>query len=379
MKKVDERNRSRSISPAVRPWAWTRGRLPFVISRLNLSQQGKPEPRPRTTIRRTNLLIVLGLLVMAVSCFEGRLALAQADAPCPLPAGVTVPADPPVTAQDVVDGSATLEQFTLAARNQFTGTGSEKPTPAQIAYTGCRLRQDGGPWRSGDIYLVTLTPDGRVYLHAKRMSLSAGKLKPDIYAGILHALGTPPAILAGLRSTDAAARSDALNRLTTYLESEPHAAFNLRGGISGHAASYVSVNARRPFVMLTGFDLNASHLADEVIDYGSPTITAREVVDRATLKQFVGEALKFIAETVRNAPTTAASRVAFQKARLALRDPNGPWRHGSVYIHIVDGDSNLILFHGGFPDQLELRRGGINRDAVTGELIFRTASQGGEE
>ena len=276
MKNVDELSRSRSISPAFTSWAWTRETLQFIISRLNLSQQGKPEPRPRTSIRRTNLLIVLGLLVMAVSCFEGRLALAQADAPCPLPAGVTVPADPPVTAQDVVDGSANLEQFTLAARNQFTGTGSEKPTPAQIAYTGCRLRQDGGPWRSGDIYLVTLTPDGRVYLHAKRMSLSAGKLKTDIYAGILHALGTPGAILAGLSSTDAAVRSDAVNRLTTFLESEPHAAFNLRGGISGHAASYVSVNARRPFVMLTGFDLNASHLADEVIDYGSPAITARD-------------------------------------------------------------------------------------------------------
>ena len=370
MKNVDELSRSRSISPAFTPWAWTHGTLQFIISRLNLAQQGKPEPPTWTSIRRTNLFLALGLAVMAALCFEGRLALAQADAPCPLPAGVRVPTDPPVTAQDVVDGSATLEQFTLAARNQFTGTGSEKPTPAQIAYTGCRLRQDGGPWRSGDIYLVTLTPDGRVYLHAKRMSLSAGKLKPAIYAGILVALGTPQAILEGLSSTDAAVRSDAQNRLTTYLESDRDAAFSLRGGISGHAASYVSVNARRPFVMLTGFDLNASHLADEVIDYGSPAITAREVVDRATLKQFVGEALKFIAETVRNAPTTAASRVAFQKARLALRDPNGPWRHGSVYIHIVDGDSNLILFHGGFPDQLELRRGGINRDAVTGELIF---------
>ena len=41
-----------------------------------------------------------------------------------------------------------------------------------------------------------------------------------------------------------------------------------------------------------------------------------------------------------------------------------------MYIHIVDGDSNLILFHGGFPNRLELRRGGINRDVATGELIF---------
>ena len=94
MKNVDELSRSWPVSPAFTSSAWTRGTLQFVISRLNLAQQGKPEPRPRTSIRRTNLFLVLGLLVMAVSCFEGRLALAQADAPCPLPAGVTVPADP---------------------------------------------------------------------------------------------------------------------------------------------------------------------------------------------------------------------------------------------------------------------------------------------
>ena len=384
MKNFDERNRSRSVSPTVTSPTRTRGTQLFVIPRLNLAQQGRPKPRTRTSTRRTNFFIVLGLLVMAATCFQGRFALAQTGAPCPLPAGVKRPADPPVTARDVVNGSANLEQFTLAARNQFKGVGSETLTPAQLAFSGCRLRLDGGPWRSGDIYIVTLTPDGRVYLHAKDMSLSAGKLKPAIYAGILRALDTPRAILEGLRSTDAAARSDAQNRLTTYLESEPHAAFNIPGGISGHAASYVSVNTGRPLVLLAGFDLNASHLADEVIDYGHPSITASEVVNRATLKEFVGEALKFIAETVGNAPTTAASRVAFQKARLALRDPNGPWRHGSVYIHIVDGDSNLILFHGGFPDQLELRRGGINRDAVTDELIFeqlvraaRSSSEGG--
>ena len=301
---------------------------------------------------------------------DGRVALAQTQDECPLPAGVERPADPPVTAQQVEDGSATLEEFTLAAIRHFKEGGAEVLTPQQLAFAGCRLRQEGGPWRSGSTYIVTLTSDGRVYLHAKDMSLSAGKLKPSIYAGILRALRTPAAVLAGLRSTDAATRASAQSMLLAHLGSEPHAPFSLTGGVSGHAGAYQSVNTGRPLVLLAGFDLNASHLEEEEIDYGSPAVTARDVVDRETLKAFVGEALRFIAGTQENVRSTAESRVAFQKARLALRDPNGPWRHGSVYIYIVDRNSNLVLFHGGFPNRHELRPVGITRDVVTGELIF---------
>ena len=320
--------------------------------------------------------LVIALLAVAGLCFAASGALAQTAVvtqerdPCPPPTGVAPPPDPVVTAQQVEDGSATLAEFAEGALRRFKGVGADVLTPQQLAYSGCRLRLEGGPWRSGSTYIVTLQPDGRVYLHAKNMSLSAAKLQAPIYAQILLALGTPPAVLQGLRSMDADARARALTMLVTHLASEPQGPFNLSSGESGHAAAYVSVNTGRPLVLLVGLDLDASHLAEEDIDYGDPAITASEVVDRATLKAFVEEALLYIVETAGNAPNTAASRVAFQRARLALRDPDGPWIHGSVYIHIVDGDSNLILFHGGFPDRLELRRGGINRDIATGELVF---------
>ena len=331
----------------------------------------------KTGTRRTSatLSFVVGLLVLAGACFEGRPVSAQTPVliqeqeACPLPDGVMPPADPPVTAQQVKDGSATLAEFAQVALSHFSG-GTDVLTTQQLAYSGCRLRLEGGPWYSGSTYIVTLTPDGRVYLHSKNMSLSAGQLQSQIYAQILLALGTPAAVLQGLRSMDDAARERARALLIAHLGSEPHGPFNLTGGESGYAGAYVSVNTGQPFVLLVGFDLNASHLADEDIDYGDPAITASEVVDRATLKMFVTEALRFIAGKVRGAGSTAESRVAFQQARLALRDPDGPWIDGSVYIHIVDGESNLILFHGGFPDRLELRRGGINRDIATGELVF---------
>ena len=324
---------------------------------------------------RLSSCLAIGLVAFACICFEGRDVMAQGPVviqerePCPLPAGEAPPADPAVTAQQVEDGSATLAEFAQAALRHFKGV-DDVLTTQQLAYSGCRLRLEGGPWRSGSTYVVTLSADGRVYLHAKNMSLSAGKLQAPIYGQILLALGTPPAVLQGLRAMNDAARNRAMAMLLNHLLTEPHAPFSLAGGGSGYAGAYVSANTGRPLVLLVGFDLDDTHLAEEDIDYGNPAIMASEVVDRDTLKQFVEEALRYIAGTVRGAATTADSRIAFQRARLALRDPDGPWRHGSVYIHIVDGETDLILFHGGFPDRLELRRGGINRDVATGELVF---------
>ena len=63
--------------------------------------------------------------------------------------------------------------------------------------------------------------------------------------------------------------------LLAHLESEPHGPFNLTGGGSGYAAAYESVNTGSPLVLLAGFDLDASHLAAEDIDYGDPAITSR--------------------------------------------------------------------------------------------------------
>ena len=320
-------------------------------------------------VRRTAAasFLVLGLLALAGISSGARPAWAQLDCPPPRPESA-------VTAQQVTDGSASLMDFALAAADRFKSGGSTTVTPEALGRAGCWLRQEDGPWRSGSTYLVTLTPDGRVYLHAKDMSLSAGKLQAPIYAQILRALDTPLAVLQGLASSDPAARTRAQGMLLAHLESEPHGPFNLTAGGSGYAAAYESVNTDQPLVLLTGFDLNASHLAAETIDYGDPMITAGMVVDRYTLKQFVGEALRFITGTVTRPDGSrlpaAASRVAFQRARLALRDPEGPWRHGPVYITVQDPDTDLILFHGAFPDRFELRRGGIATDIATGELVY---------
>ena len=322
----------------------------------------------------TSMIFVVGFLVLVGIFSVVPPALAQTQEACPLPDGVTPPADPPVTAQQVEDGSASLMDFALAARDRYRTPTS---TLEEALYFQCSVRQEGSPYRSGSTYLVQLTLDGRVYEHAKSMALSGRLLNPLIYAEILSALGVEPAVLADLTSPDPATAAQAFGAVMGTLSQEPDAAFDattpipdLRPGIpgaSGHAAVSLLGNSGIPILLLAGFDLNESHLIEEAIDYGNPAITAKDVVDRETLKAFVTAAGEWFIPIVE----TATDPAAISKVRIAARDPNGPWRHGPVYLYVLDLTSNIILFHGAFPDRFEWRPlVATVRDAVTGWLIL---------
>ncbi|MDE0416639.1 MAG: autotransporter domain-containing protein [bacterium] len=284
-----------------------------------------------------------------------------------------------MTAQEVENGTGSLKKFALSVRSRSREHALQATTLEQGLHIGCLIRQEGSVWRSGSTYIVSLTPDGRVLIHAKDMSLAGRLLNPLIYAEILVQLGVDPAALANLASPDPDARNGAFAAIFAALSQEPDGAFDatspvpgLRPGIpgaSGYASVYVSPNFRTPIVLLTGFDLGESHLVPisaETIDYGDPTITASDVVDRRTLKEFVTQAGNYMIEIQRSGDAAAASQ-----ARIALRDPNGPWRHGSVYLYVLDTVTNIITFHAAFPDRFESRPlVPTVRDAVTGEFIL---------
>ena len=323
---------------------------------------------------RISLTLVAGLFALAGVVSNGLPASAQEA--CPLPDRVTAPADPTVTAQQVADNSAPLMDFALAVRERSREHAQQATAVEEGLYIGCAIRQDDGIWRSGDIYIVTLTLDGRVFIHAKDMSLSGGLLNPVIYGQILTALGVSQADLLNLASPDPATAAMAGANIFSTLSQEPDAAFDATTpvpgvspgipGASGYAAVYNSPELRSPIVLLAGFDLDSSHLAPETIEHVTPAVTASQVVDRESLKAFVTAAGNYFLEIVRTGDLAAAAKV-----KIALRDPNGPWRHGSVYLYVLDLNTNIITFHAAFPDRYE------NRpllptvlDAVTGEFIL---------
>ena len=115
-----------------------------------------------------------------------------------------------------------------------------------------------------------------------------------IYAGILSALGVSPTVLADLASPDPAVAARTFGSLYAALVQDRDAPFDASShipGASGYATTFLDLTGT-PLVMLAGFDLDESHLSEEEIDYGNPAITARDVVDRSTLKAFVAEAGK---------------------------------------------------------------------------------------
>ena len=326
----------------------------------------------RTSFTSASMNPFFGLLVLAAVIS----LVSPAVAVCPLPPGVTAPDDPGVTAQQVEDGSASLEDFGLAVRDFFRSESQGQPTLERVAHVGCLTRQDNGIWRSGSTYIVTLTPDGRVLTHAKDMALSGRLLNPVIYGAILSGLGVSMSDLANLVSPDPAIAAQAFGAVMSTLIQDPDGAFDATTpipglspgipGASGYAGVYFAAGFRSPILVLVGFDLDESHVVEEEIDYGDPAVTAEDVVDRETLKAFVKQAIIYF-----RAAYEAGGISAISKVRTAFRDPNGPWRHGSVYLYILDRTSNTILLHGAFPNRFELQPlVATVRDAVSGRLVL---------
>ena len=309
---------------------------------------------------------IAALLVLAGTLSNAQPALAQAQDDCPPPPGATDFPEPAVTAQHVAEGSASLRDFLLPATEltkRVSVEGSSNRGP--IFHLGCLVRQEGGPWRSGSIYTFKLTSGGRLLSHAKEMALSGGLLNRMIFAEILLALGASPTAVDNLGSPDAATASAAQAAVRSRLMQEPHGAFDAGPGASGYAAVYVS-GFGSPIIMVAGFDMTSSHVAPEVLDFGDPAVTAADVVDRATLKAFVTEAGNYWVGLRETSDPDAVS-----KGKIIFRDVNGPWRHGDVYLYVLDTRTNNILIHAAFPDRFELRPlVATVRDAVTGEFIL---------
>ena len=318
--------------------------------------------KARTPLPLACKIPVAGLLVLSGLFFHARPASGQTQEACPLPPDVAPPADPRVTAQQVEDGSASLMDFALVARDRLLSDSVKlrqgETTLEQVTHFGCLMRQEGSPWYSSSTYLVQLTPDSRVLIHGKDMALSGRLLKPSVYAAILQALGIDVADLLSGPAAAVAAFAAAAEGQGGPFEIPPDAA--------GYASVYLSANFQVPIVLLAGFDLDETHLAEEDIEYGDPAVTAEQVVDRETLKAFVTGAMEHFLASYQ-----AGGVVAVSKVRTAFRDPDGPWRHGSVYLYILDRISNLILFHAAFPNRFELQPVvPTARDAVTGKFIL---------
>ena len=284
---------------------------------------------------KTRLIVIPCFMLALASVFSVPSAVAQSQEVCPKPPGFPAPPPNLVTAAHVENGDATLQEF---VRGFFQFVGALRQHSDAAGYVGCLLTNEG-PFYSGSTYFVSLTLSGRVDLHGKNAALSGGLLDPDIFAQITRAAGSSP--VGGPFRVEAAS-----------------------------ADSYAVGGARNPdgspAILVAGFDLQESHLVPEFTAPDDvPAVTARDVVDRRTLKAFVNGAIAYFLRRFE-----AEGYEAALKIKRVFRDPNGPWRAGPVYLFVIDR-SGFTLFHGAFPEKFELQTPTDTlRDVVTGELIL---------
>ena len=287
------------------------------------------------SIKRLLLLGLVGLLSGAPAAF--------AQDACPRPAGVPVNPleEPAVTAAQAAGSAENLKAFSLAAKRYLASINPG----LELAFSACLFRHEG-PWKSGAIYVVTISTDGRVLFHSDNMALSGRPLKPAVWGAIAAATGA-----TALPTTGDFGKPDG-GALPAQI-----------GG--GYAVGFKRTAVGSTFLMAAGLDIGESHLAPETVDPGNPTIRADQVVDRATLKTFVIGATTYVGQLLR-----AGGRSGLSKAKSVLREPNGRWRHGPVYLFIME-PNGYTTFHGAFPDKFEFQAPtNTLKDQVTGKLIL---------
>ena len=226
------------------------------------------------------------------------------------------------TAMDVVSNSATLENFVKHAAEHLKDAEAFEDVTQLVT----DFRNNDGVWKSGSTYLVILTsPGGGVQSHANNR-----KLEDEDWSMLEDSRGSPVGQMFLSVGTEG-------GTIDYYNQTEKE----------GYAVKFADpFIPGLEYVLVGGFDYEPDVQpvpyaeipgADEI---PPPTTRAEDVDTREELKMFVKEAINFFRSTLFN------PNVDLAKARKLFRAGDGPWRHVSTYIYIMDNGGNVI-FNGG--------------------------------
>ena len=288
--------------------------------------------------------------------------------------------DEGITVSEVTDDDATLREFVEYAAGRLQGSASFEEAMQLIN----EFREVGGDWNDGSTYLVLLTKNGSVYIHAKNR-----KLEDQDWSNLEDARGK--------------------NVGQLFLREE--------GGFVGYhgedgdpkvsyafpfaATSVPLTNPLAPegqeLVLVGGFDYEPPEVSEKAsyeqlsdsynLRQFSPTTEARYVDTREELKQFVEESILFFTGALARGGSghsvagDAAGNIDVVLLRRIFRLENGPWRYGSTYIYIMDDRGNVV-FNGANRnlEQTNLWKfvGDDGEDKVIQRIIAATKMPGGD-
>ncbi|MXZ07953.1 MAG: hypothetical protein F4Y79_00770 [Gemmatimonadetes bacterium] len=211
-----------------------------------------------------------------------------------------------ITARDVVD-KKTLKAFVEAAKEYAKNFPLSEDIEAEF-------RQEGGRWKHEAIYLVIGNSDGVILFHAANPALEG--------QNVFH-LEDPN----GVKYTqELIAASAAGGGFVEYYFDNPTIDENGDGELVGDPIGSPKISYAIPFIdSVTGMELTMLS--------GFYPVTARAVIDKETLKSFVGAAKEY-----------AKSFPFSEDIAEEFRQEGGRWKHEAIYLAVLNSEG-VIVYH----------------------------------
>ncbi len=254
------------------------------------------------------VVIAATLLVLGITAPPARPAHAQV---------------PKVTAGEVVDRE-TLKGFVTWATSEFASI-TDLATGSRILEA---FRVEGSDWNVGNMYLILFASTGHVFIHGEDPNID-GKNAADV----IDDDGTR--IVQEILAAGAREGGD----FVEWCWDDPNDLTDTKCK-DAYALQYHSQVAGRDFVVVGGYYQDLSHAGTPLPSVPLPEVSAADVVDRETLRQFVHGSIEWLQELI--------ALVGFERAnewKSVLREDGGHFRSGPIYLFMFTADG-YVIFHG---------------------------------
>ena len=232
---------------------------------------------------------------------------------------------PKVTAGEVVDRE-TLKGFVEYAVSVFSSiTDINEGARLQEA-----VKREGSDWNVGNVFLILMTTEGQVYIHGENPHVDGTKASE-----VVDDNGTK--VVQQILATAAAGGG-----FVDWCWDDPRDPDDPHCKPS-YALQYTSSIVGIDFVVVGGYYQDLSGAGQPLPTVPYPEVTAADVVDRETLRQFVHGSLDWIVELV--------GQVGFERAtewKAVLREEGGPFKSGPIYLFTFTTEG-FVIFHGADP------------------------------
>lgn len=232
---------------------------------------------------------------------------------------------PKVTAGQVVDRE-TLRGFVTWATSEFSMVTDINAGSQLIS----DFRVEGSDWNAGNMYLILLTMDGQVLLHGEDPHIDGKNV-----LGVVDDRGTR--VVEQMLAAGAAGGG-----FVEWCWDDPLDAADTPCKDS-YALQYHSMVAGVDLVVVGGYFQSLAHAGEPLPDVPLPEVSAADVVDRETLRQFVHGAVDWVIEVV--------GQVGFERGsewKTVMREDGGHFRSGPVYLFVFT-PQGYVIFHGADP------------------------------